>query len=117
MKRFARFPIGLNVGGFFYIKKTFLIRVYGNYNTCNILSNVKFSLTYKLKILNFMKRFGRYPIGLNIGGFFYIKKTFLIRIINAIYSLLSSIIEIGKTKNDKCKRIIFSKNETFPKLY
>ncbi|XP_067140708.1 uncharacterized protein [Centruroides vittatus] len=90
--------------------------VYGNYCDCNILSNVEFPVTYKLKILNFMKRFARFPIGLNFGGFFFIKKTFVLRLISAMYSLLNSLIELEKSTNMKKCREVLSKNGNFSKI-
>ncbi|XP_023220590.1 uncharacterized protein LOC111622448 isoform X1 [Centruroides sculpturatus] len=91
--------------------------VYGNYCDCNVLSNVEFPLIYKLKILNFMKRFARFPIGLNFRGFFFIKKTFVIRVISAIYSLLNSLIELERSTNMKKCRHVLSKNGNFSEIH
>ncbi|XP_023242002.1 uncharacterized protein LOC111640233 [Centruroides sculpturatus] len=77
-------------------------QLYGNFYECDILSSSRCSVLYKLKILDFMKRFGRTPIGLSVGELFCIKKNFVIRVISAIYSLLSSLLELATTNDNAC---------------
>ncbi|XP_023231353.1 uncharacterized protein LOC111631354 [Centruroides sculpturatus] len=81
----------------------FTSSIYGNYNEINKFSSCGFSLVFKLKMLNFMKRFGKTPIGISFGGFFRVKRNFPIKMLSSLYSILSALIELGKkNKSTKC---------------
>ncbi|XP_067128194.1 uncharacterized protein [Centruroides vittatus] len=80
----------------------FTSSIYGNFNEINRFSSCRFSLVFKLKMLDFMKRFGKTPIGLSVGGFFRVKRNFPIKMMSSIYSILSALIELVK-KNESTK--------------
>ncbi|XP_023223318.1 uncharacterized protein LOC111624643 [Centruroides sculpturatus] len=71
--------------------------IYGDFIEMNRYSSARFILEYKLKMLNFMKRFAKTPIGVSVGGFFYVKKNFPVRILCRFYSILSAFIELGQS--------------------
>ncbi|XP_067133995.1 uncharacterized protein [Centruroides vittatus] len=58
----------------------FLRALYDNFISIQRFSVAKLPLEFKLKMNDFMKRFGKIPLGISMGGFFYIKKHFIIRI-------------------------------------
>ncbi|XP_067145442.1 uncharacterized protein [Centruroides vittatus] len=68
--------------------------LYGKFIEIDKLCLADLPLETKMKMLNFMKRYGKTPFGINIGGFFYIKKNFFIRLMSAIYSALSVFVEL-----------------------
>ncbi|XP_023223257.1 uncharacterized protein LOC111624597 [Centruroides sculpturatus] len=78
------------------------VKIYGNFNEMNKFSSCRFSLLFKLKMLNFMKRFGKTPIGISFGGFFRVKRNFPIKMLSSFYSILSALIELAK-KNESTK--------------
>ncbi|XP_023216816.1 uncharacterized protein LOC111619337 [Centruroides sculpturatus] len=80
----------------------FTSSIYGNFNEINKFSSCRFSLVFKLKMLNFMKRFGKTPIGISFGGFYRVKRDFPIKMMSSLYSILSALIELGK-KNESTK--------------
>ncbi|XP_067139476.1 uncharacterized protein [Centruroides vittatus] len=82
----------------------------------NMASSAYRTLPDKLKLLNFMKRFGKRPIGLYVGGFFYVKKHFVIRVISAFYSMSSAILKLGTT-SASTTRCNIQTNNTFSNTY
>ncbi|XP_023229928.1 uncharacterized protein LOC111630132 [Centruroides sculpturatus] len=81
----------------------FTSSIYGNFNEINKFSSCRFSLVFKLKMLNFMKRFGKTPFGISFGGFFRVKRNFPIKMLSSLYSILSALIELAKkNKSTKC---------------
>lgn len=54
-----------------------------------------------MKILNFMKRYGKMPLGISIGGFFFVNKKIFIRMMSGFYSFLSTLIQLNTTNNKK----------------
>ncbi|XP_023239913.1 uncharacterized protein LOC111638434 [Centruroides sculpturatus] len=100
-----------------YITSRLIAKLYGNFEGINVFSSVECSLQDKLKMLNFMKRFGRRPIGLSIGGFFYVKKQFVIRILSAFYSALSGFLQLGsKSPRKNCGTKLLA-NNTLNSIY
>ncbi|XP_023241587.1 uncharacterized protein LOC111639867 [Centruroides sculpturatus] len=68
--------------------------LYGKFIEIHKLFSANIPLETKMKMLNFMKRYGKTPFGVNVGGFFYVKKNFFIRALSAIYSSLSVFVEL-----------------------
>ncbi|XP_023242944.1 uncharacterized protein LOC111641063 [Centruroides sculpturatus] len=59
-------------------------------------------LEQKLKIVNFMKRFGKASLCLSINGFFDVTKKFPIKMYSAVHSVYSRLINlttVSKKKN------------------
>ncbi|XP_067118153.1 uncharacterized protein [Centruroides vittatus] len=59
-------------------------------------------LEQKLKIVNFMKRFGKASLCLSINGFFDVTKKFPVKMSSALYSVFSSLLKfrtVSKKKN------------------
>ncbi|XP_023243792.1 uncharacterized protein LOC111641794 [Centruroides sculpturatus] len=54
--------------------------VYDNFISIGKFYSEPLSSEYKFKVIGFMKKFGGRPFGISIGGFFYVKKNFLIRV-------------------------------------
>ncbi|XP_023227954.1 uncharacterized protein LOC111628409 [Centruroides sculpturatus] len=98
----------------------FTSSLYGNFNEINKYSSYRFSLVFKLKMLNFMKRFGKTPIGISVGGFFRVKRDFPIKMLSSLYSILSALIELAK-KNESTKctssRLLNASNVQNTSLY
>ncbi|XP_067128201.1 uncharacterized protein [Centruroides vittatus] len=98
----------------------FTSSMYGNFNEINKFSSCRFSLVFKLKMLNFMKRFGKTPIGLSVGGFFRVKRNFPIKMMSSLYSILSALIELAKNnESTKCtsSRLLNASNIQNTSLY
>ncbi|XP_023222633.1 nose resistant to fluoxetine protein 6-like [Centruroides sculpturatus] len=54
-------------------------------------------------ILDFMKRFGKMPLGISFAGYFFVKKTFFIKLVKLLYSIFSSLLQLrGATKTKNC---------------
>ncbi|XP_023233747.1 uncharacterized protein LOC111633414 [Centruroides sculpturatus] len=68
--------------------------MYGKFIEIDKLCSADLPLETKMKMLNFMKRYGKTPFGVSIGGFFYVKKNFFIRFLSALYSSLSVLTEL-----------------------
>ncbi|XP_023210476.1 uncharacterized protein LOC111613361 [Centruroides sculpturatus] len=67
------------------------------------------TLTYKLKVVCFMKIFGGLPIGISIGEFFFVKKNFLIRAANGFHSVFSTLIEVtGVLDKNRCTSKLYA---------
>ncbi|XP_023212100.1 uncharacterized protein LOC111614959 [Centruroides sculpturatus] len=99
---FAVFAIICVFGSFAVSKLT--SSMYDNFISVERLSSVNLTLLNKLKILNFMKRFGKLPLGVSIGGFFFIKQDFPIKVVETLYSAFSTLLQIRDlTKGTKCK--------------
>ncbi|XP_023234327.1 uncharacterized protein LOC111633908 [Centruroides sculpturatus] len=81
----------------------FTSSLYEKFVEIDKLCSADLPLETKLKMLNFMKRFGKTPFGVNAGGFFYVKKNFFIRFLSAIYSALSVFVELLAAKKPSCK--------------
>lgn len=68
--------------------------VYDNFIGIGRFSFSQFSIEERLKILDFMKSFGKMPIGFSIGGFFFVKKKFFIKMVSGLYSVFSTLLEL-----------------------
>ncbi|XP_023211250.1 gastrula zinc finger protein XlCGF49.1-like, partial [Centruroides sculpturatus] len=53
--------------------------LYDDFVSIYRLSPADLPLRFKLKMNCYMKRFGKIPLGISVGGFFYIKEDFLIK--------------------------------------
>ncbi|XP_067128192.1 uncharacterized protein [Centruroides vittatus] len=98
----------------------FTSSIYGNFNEINKFSSCRFSFVFKLKMLNFMKRFGKTPIGLSVGGFFRVKRDFPIKMMSSLYSILSALIQLAKeNESTKCtsSRLLQASNIQNRSLY
>ncbi|XP_023218842.1 uncharacterized protein LOC111621033 [Centruroides sculpturatus] len=78
--------------------------MYDNFISIEIICLVNLPLLFKFKVNDFMKRFGKNPIGISCGGFFYVKRNFVIRVLSALDSFFSSIVEITGVlqRENKC---------------
>ncbi|XP_067141246.1 uncharacterized protein [Centruroides vittatus] len=77
--------------------------IYDNFISVEKYFSAPLTLTYKLKVVCFMKIFGGLPIGLSVGGFFFVKKNFLIRAANGFYSVFLTLIQVtGVLDKNKC---------------
>ncbi|XP_023232017.1 uncharacterized protein LOC111631913 [Centruroides sculpturatus] len=112
--------------------------MYDNFISIEKISSANLPLNFKFKINDFMKRFGKIPLGISIGGFFYIKQDFPIRVsfhlfsnnvdrhhieiilikyryfqvLSAIYSIFSSCIQVSGILKKETKCIIKQGNNT-----
>lgn len=68
--------------------------LYDNFISIGRFSESNLQLEYKFKVIDFMKRFEGPAIGLSMAGFFTIKKDFVIRMVNGMYSAFSTLIEL-----------------------
>ncbi|XP_023220923.1 uncharacterized protein LOC111622756 [Centruroides sculpturatus] len=103
--------------------------IYDNFVSVAVFSSVSFPLRFKYKVcifieyfiifsylicvllfaqmVCFLKRFGRNPIGLSMGGYFFIKRNFLIRMASGLYSEFSTLLQLtGVLDRKKCTRHI-----------
>ncbi|XP_023224084.1 uncharacterized protein LOC111625230 [Centruroides sculpturatus] len=79
------------------------IKIYDNFISVEKYFSDPLTLTYKLKVVCFMKIFGGMPIGISIGGFFFVKRNFLIRVASGFHSVFSTLIELtGVLDENKC---------------
>ncbi|XP_067141730.1 uncharacterized protein [Centruroides vittatus] len=87
-----------------WVLSYFTSLMYDNFISIEIICLVKLPLLFKFKVNDFMKRFGKNPIGISCGGFFYAKKNFAIRVLSGLYSVFSSIVEITGVlqRENKC---------------
>ncbi|XP_023240098.1 uncharacterized protein LOC111638594 isoform X1 [Centruroides sculpturatus] len=83
--------------------------IYDNFISVEKYFSAPLTLTYKLKIVCFMKIFGGLPIGISIGGFFFVKKNFLIRAANGFHSVFSTLIEVtGVLDKNRCTSKLYA---------
>ncbi|XP_067136489.1 uncharacterized protein [Centruroides vittatus] len=88
-----------------YLSSRLTAALYGNFNSVAKISSSGLALNEKLKLLNFMKRFGKTPIGPSVGGFFRVKKNFVIRTLSSLETLLSALRALAiKTNYKSCFR-------------
>ncbi|XP_023240511.1 uncharacterized protein LOC111638965 [Centruroides sculpturatus] len=105
MKRLSRFNEYIDI-----------FQIYDNYISIGKYSSL-FAPEFRFKMICFMKRFGGRPFGISMWGFFYVKRTFLIRFVSGLYSVFSSLIQLtGVLDKKRCstKRVehFTLKNET-----
>ncbi|XP_023224760.1 uncharacterized protein LOC111625767 [Centruroides sculpturatus] len=86
--------------------------MYDNFISIEKVSSANLPLTFKFKINDFMKRFGKIPLGISMGGFFHIKRDFLIRVISAVYSTFSSCVEVSGILEKESKCMVKQGNNT-----
>ncbi|XP_067138142.1 uncharacterized protein [Centruroides vittatus] len=82
----------------------FTSSLYDDFASIYRLSPADLPLEFKLKMNCYMKRFGKIPLGISVGGFFYIKEDFFIKAYNALYSIFNTLIDLGGVmeKESKC---------------
>ncbi|XP_023209524.1 uncharacterized protein LOC111612524 [Centruroides sculpturatus] len=105
------FRIGIGIISIFLLTGTFIVSwslsifsslIYDNYISIGKYSS-SFTPEYRFKMICFMKRFGGRPFGISMWGFFYIKRTFLIRMTSGLYSVFSSLIQLtGVLDKKRC---------------
>ncbi|XP_023232396.1 uncharacterized protein LOC111632241 [Centruroides sculpturatus] len=89
-----------------YFASRFTAKIYGKLNEMETLSSANLSLEDKLKLLDFMKRFSKVPIGISVGGFFHVKKNVIIRVLTAMESMISTLNSLSSKSNTKsCSRV------------
>ncbi|XP_067132097.1 uncharacterized protein [Centruroides vittatus] len=73
----------------------------GKFADCNL------ELEQKLKILNFMKRFGKASLLISPEDFFDVTKKFPIKMANSLYSIFSSLLNVRsiQNQNERCREI------------
>ncbi|XP_023241155.1 uncharacterized protein LOC111639496 [Centruroides sculpturatus] len=77
--------------------------VYDNFISIGKFYSEPLSLEYKFKVIGFMKKFGGRPFGISVGGFFYVKKNFPIRVMSGLYSVFSTLIQLtGVLRRKSC---------------
>ncbi|XP_023238263.1 uncharacterized protein LOC111637087 [Centruroides sculpturatus] len=88
--------------------------IYDNFISIGVFSSSNLPVLNKMKILNFMNRYTGIIKGISIGGYITIKKTFVIRMVNGLYSVLSSLVELrtSKVKKSNCAERSYSCNTT-----
>ncbi|XP_067133496.1 uncharacterized protein [Centruroides vittatus] len=72
--------------------------IYDNFIGIGIFSSSNLPVPNKMKICNFMNRYTGIIKGFSIGGYITIKKTFVIRMVNGLYSVLSSLVQLRTSK-------------------
>lgn len=92
------FVLSINVMHFSYSISRFTAQIYGPFKEMEIFSSSNLLLGDKLRLLDFMKRFAKVPIGISVGGFFHVKKNFFIRLASAVESFLSSVMSLANEK-------------------
>ncbi|XP_023219644.1 uncharacterized protein LOC111621671 isoform X2 [Centruroides sculpturatus] len=58
-------------------------------------------LEQKLKIVNFMKRFGKASLYLSVNGFFNVTKKFPVKMSSALYSVFSNLLNLRTVSTKK----------------
>ncbi|XP_067141155.1 uncharacterized protein [Centruroides vittatus] len=86
--------------------------MYDNFISIEKVSSANLPLTFKFKINDFMKRYGKIPLGISVGGFFHVKRDFLIRVISAVYSTFSSCIQVSGILKKETKCMMKQGNNT-----
>ncbi|XP_023235145.1 uncharacterized protein LOC111634575 [Centruroides sculpturatus] len=89
--------------------------IYDNFVSIQRFSSNFLSVEFKYKITCFMKRYGKAKMGVSVGDFFYIRKNFLIRMVSALYSIFSSVVQVTgvMNKHKSCNTVTTSNNVTF----
>ncbi|XP_023212310.1 fatty acyl-CoA reductase 1-like [Centruroides sculpturatus] len=78
-------------------QKTLLRQAYGSFQEIRKFSYLQICITKKLKILNFMKRFGRIPLGMSCGDFFVITRKTPLKASEALHSAFSIVCDVRKS--------------------
>lgn len=96
-----------------HLLSRFTAQIYGEFKNMQIFSSSNLGLKEKLKILDFMKRFSKTPIGISVGGFFHVKKNIVIRMIAGMESVLSALISLAQEKKvNSCSDVKMSWKDT-----
>ncbi|XP_023236358.1 uncharacterized protein LOC111635588 [Centruroides sculpturatus] len=87
-----------------YLLSIFTRMLYDNFTWIERLSPADLSLTFKLKMNDFLKRYGKTRLGFSTGGFIYVKRDFCIRVVSGLYSAFSTCVELSGIleKERKC---------------
>ncbi|XP_023228626.1 uncharacterized protein LOC111628996 [Centruroides sculpturatus] len=84
-------------------------------NTFQDIRNVvdcDLSLQFKFKVLDFIKRFGKVALAINIGGCFDITKRFPFKLAKTLHSVFSGMLKLRDVSHQKrnCTNISFKNN-------
>ncbi|XP_023243071.1 uncharacterized protein LOC111641178 isoform X2 [Centruroides sculpturatus] len=82
-----------------------LEQAYDSFQEIRIMSALPLSITEKLKILDFIKRFRENSIGVSIGDCFILSKETPVEVCNALYTIFNMMLEIRdimKGKSTHC---------------
>ncbi|XP_023237249.1 uncharacterized protein LOC111636274 [Centruroides sculpturatus] len=69
--------------------------LYDDFISVGRFSFASFPPLFKFKIIDFMKRFRGIPMGISMADFIYIKKNFITKVVSALYSVFSSLIQLS----------------------
>ncbi|XP_067131917.1 uncharacterized protein [Centruroides vittatus] len=74
----------------------------------------KLSPQFQLKVLDFMKRFGKCSLALSIGGCFNITKNFPLKLAKSLHSVFSSLLKLRNVSHQSRNRAeILTCNNTY----
>ncbi|XP_023210787.1 uncharacterized protein LOC111613672 [Centruroides sculpturatus] len=77
-----------------YSCSTFTSTMQTSFQDIRRFSEFDLSLEQKLKILNFMKRFGKESSCISVRAYFHVAKKFPVKMANKFYSLFSGLLKL-----------------------
>ncbi|XP_023236393.1 uncharacterized protein LOC111635614 [Centruroides sculpturatus] len=85
---------------------TFNAAMQNSFQDIWIFADCRLDLEQRLKILNFMKRFGKVPLAISAQDFFIVTKKFPIKMANSLYSIYSSLLNLrsAEQKTVNCSK-------------
>ncbi|XP_067145147.1 uncharacterized protein [Centruroides vittatus] len=86
---------------------------YDSFQEIRVMSALPLSITEKLKILDFMKRFRENSIGASIGDCFIMSKETPVEVYNGLYTIFNMMLEIRDIMKGKSSHCI-PKNSSLP---
>ncbi|XP_067121560.1 uncharacterized protein [Centruroides vittatus] len=94
MKRFGKVSLCITIRGYFNVTKKFPVKMQTSFQDIRRFSACDLSLEQKLKILNFMKRFGKVSLCISIRGYFNVTKKFPVKMGNTLHSIFSGLLKL-----------------------
>ncbi|XP_067122977.1 uncharacterized protein [Centruroides vittatus] len=86
-----------------YLLSRFTAAMQNNFQDIRRFADCNLTLEQKLKILNFMKRFGKASLLVSLEDYFSITKKFPIKMANCMHSIYSSLLNLRSVEENKRK--------------
>ncbi|XP_023241469.1 methyltransferase-like protein 7A, partial [Centruroides sculpturatus] len=90
--------------------KRVLVKMQNAFQDIRQLADCSLQLEQKLKIIDFMKRFGKFPLRLSLAGFYHIDKKIILRMASTLHSVFSGLVKLKRVTRIKtnCTEVLKS---------
>ncbi|XP_023238226.1 uncharacterized protein LOC111637050 [Centruroides sculpturatus] len=98
-----------------FLLSGFVAAMQNGFQDIRKFANCRLELEEKLKVLNFMKRFGKASLSISMEDFFNITKKFPIKMANSLYSIYSSLLNL-RSIQERCTKKTMPQSLGYPAI-